>query len=167
MAHDAVDWAKVYAGPPVTSQPQGYPNVVYLSAPSPISTPAPLDLSPPPDHQVVYSSLDGGKTWQSSGGTLSLKTADVPGCAASEWVIFGTAVVAADGTIYLGFRRCAHLGLGISRDEGKTWTVSDVPGADLPPFDTTMITTIIRNENVLVGEPFAVDASGESLCDLG
>jgi hypothetical protein len=159
VAHDAVDWTKIFAGPAVTSQPQGYPNILYMTAPSPISTPSPF--TPAPDHQSIYTSLDGGKTWQSV-GSLSLKPADVPGCEPNEWVIFGTGVVAPDGTAYLGFRRCAHLGVGTSRDEGKTWAVADVTGADLPPFDTSGlgIINLIGDENVLVSEPFAVDSDG-------
>jgi hypothetical protein len=158
---EAQDWAKIYGGPPVTSKPQGVPDILYITAPSPISTPFPAGLGPTPAYQAVYSSLDGGQTWQNTGATsLSLKPADVPGCAPNEWVIYGSGVVGSDGTIYLGLRRCAHLGISISHDEGHTWTTSDVPGTVLPPFDTTMLLTLNGHENILVGEPFALDEAG-------
>ncbi len=75
IAPDVRDWIKIYAGPAVSSQPQGYPNIVYASAPSPISTPGTV-IFPPPKYQAVYKSLNGGSSWtEVSMGALTLSAA--------------------------------------------------------------------------------------------
>lgn len=133
--------------------------MVDLSAPSPTSTPVGALL---PDHQSLYKSLDGGATWQPI-APISLKPSDVPGCDPKEWVIAGNGVVAPDGTVYQSFRRCAHLGLAVSRDEGQTWTMREVTGASLPPADVSsigMLAQIIQNPNWLLTEALAVDDDG-------
>ena len=140
VAEGSVDWLKIYAGPPVTSVTQGYPNVVYLSAPSPTSTPV---LSVVPDHQEFFKSLDGGNTWQAL-TPVSLKPADVPGCDPTEWIIAGNGVVGKDGTVYQSFRLCTHLGIAVSADEGQTWTMQEVAGAELPPADVSSIGTLVH-----------------------
>lgn len=156
VAPDAFDWLKVYAGPPVSSRTEDYPNVVYISAPTPTSTRSwPLLF---PKAQQVYRSFDGGRTW-SKAGSLSLKPTDIPGCPRHEWVIFGTGVVAGDGTVFLGFRRGPHLGLGISRDEGMTWTVSDVPGSMLLEYFNILQVGYL-NANYVMCQPLALDSAG-------
>jgi len=166
VSTDAQDWIKIYAGPAATTAPTGYPNVVYTSAPSPISTPSD-GLTPGPDHQTVYKSLDGGMTWQSVGGTAltlnpsnevtaGLATSTV--CPSTEWVIFGDGVVGADGTVYIGYRMCTELAIAISKDEGNTWSSVVVPGSVLPTFSSPL--SPLSTQNLLASEPIAVDASG-------
>jgi hypothetical protein len=166
ISTDAKDWIKFLAGPPVSSHPSGYPNVVYTSAPSPISTPS-GGLTASPDHQTVYKSLDGGQTWQSVGGaSLTLNPsnevtaglASATTCPSTEWVIFGDGVVGSDGTIYLGYRLCTELAIAISRDEGATWNSVVVPGSVLPVF--TGLLSPLTTQNLLASEPVAVDSSG-------
>jgi hypothetical protein len=159
VANDSIDWLKIYAGPPVSSTTEGYPNIVYLSAPSPTSTPIGTLL---PDHQTMYKSLDGGATYTSI-TPISLKTSDVPGCDPTEWVIAGNGTVAEDGTIYQSFRRCTHLGVAVSTDEGQTWTMREVTGSSLPPADVSslgMLVQIIDNPNWLLTEALTVDETG-------
>jgi hypothetical protein len=79
-------------------------------------------------------------------------------CPASEYIIFGNGVVAPDGTIYMGYRLCPRLALAISRDEGKTWQTSLVPGANLPSFES--IATYLVKQNVIPSEPLALDSDG-------
>lgn len=166
IAPDVQDWIKIYSGPPVFSHPEGYPDIVYASAPSPISTPS-GGVLPPPKYQSIYKSLSGGATWQSeSDGGLTLDPseeveaglADAATCPSTEWVIFGDGVVGADGTVYLGYRMCTELAVAISKDEGATWATVVVPGSSLPPF--TSITSPLTTNNLLASEPVAVDASG-------
>jgi hypothetical protein len=151
----AFDWGKVYAGPPVYSQTTGTSNVLYLSAPTPISTPAVIVS---PQVQQVMRSLDNGESWHEVGG-LSLRPSD-NGCHALEWVIMGAGVVdPVDGTVYIGFRRCNRLGLGISHDEGMTWEVQDVPGAHLINYYTVLDVGLV-NGNYVMGEPISIDSEG-------
>jgi hypothetical protein len=166
VSTDTRDWIKIFAGPPVSSSPTGYPNVIYSSAPSPISTPS-GGLMAPPDHQAVYKSLDGGKTWQSVGGSaltlnpsneVSANLASATTCPSTEWVIFGDGLVAADGTVYIGYRLCTEVAVAISKDEGATWTSVVVRGTVLPTFAS--ILSPLSTQNLLASEPIAVDASG-------
>ncbi len=168
VSTDAKDWIKIFAGPSVAggSAPAGYPNVLYTSAPSPISTPSGGFL-PPPDHQTMYRSLDGGVTWTSVGGSsltldptkvVTAGLASAATCPSTEWVIFGDGVVGSDGAIYIGYRMCTELAIAISKDEGATWSSVVVPGSVLPSF--TGITSPLTTQNLLTSEPIAVDASG-------
>jgi hypothetical protein len=168
VSTDARDWIKIFAGPSASgaSPPVGYPNVLYTSAPSPISTPSGGLLSSP-DHQTVYRSLDGGATWTSVGGSsLTLDPTKVvtaglasdTTCPSTEWVIFGDGVVGPDGAIYIGYRMCTELAIAMSKDEGATWSSVVVPGSVLPSF--TSIASPLTTQNLLASEPIAVDASG-------
>ena len=168
IAPDVRDWIKIYAGPPVSSQPDGYPNIVYASAPSPISTPDSI-IYPQPDHQSVYKSLNGGSTWQSAndggaGGLTLDPTSEVEAglatattCPPTEWVIFGDGVVGSDGVIYLGLRMCTQLAIATSKDEGSTWTTIVVPGSTLPSFKS--ILSPLTTNNLLQSEPVVVDSA--------
>ncbi|HEX4340492.1 MAG TPA: sialidase family protein [Polyangiaceae bacterium] len=156
---DSLDWMKIYAGPPVSSTTVGYPNIVYVSAPTPTSTPISTIL---PDHQAFYKSLDGGATFQEV-SPISLKPADTPGCDPKEWVIAGNGTVAHDGTVYQSFRLCDKLGIAVSRDEGQTWTMHTVPGTSLDPADVSsfgMLAQIIQHPNWLLTEVLAADDEG-------
>jgi hypothetical protein len=77
--------------------------------------------------------------------------------------MFGQGAVAADGTIFLGYRRCRQLAVNVSEDEGATWQTRPIPGAMLHAYDTTSLTGIlgiIGSENAIAGEPITVDAEG-------
>jgi BNR/Asp-box repeat protein len=156
VAEKARDWMKVYAGPPVHSHPQGYPNLVYLSAPTPISTRFWPLLAP--KYQTVQRSTDGGATW-SEVGRMSLNPSDVSGCSRWEWVIFGNGVVARDGTVFLGLRRGPRLAFAVSRDEGASWQVRDVPGSKLLSYRNILQVGYI-NGNYVIGEPLTLDQDG-------
>jgi hypothetical protein len=166
IAPDVRDWIKIYAGPAVTSTTQGYPNAIYASAPSPISTPDTV-IFPAPSYQAVYQSLNGGETWtEVSMGALTLvpSTAASSGitssttCPSSEWIIYGDGLVGSDGTVYIGLRLCTTVGVAISKDEGQSWDVVTVPGSSLPAF-TGLLSPVTTN-NLLVSEPLALDATG-------
>jgi hypothetical protein len=154
MGVGSFDWLKAVAAPPVTSEPIDYPNVLYAMAPTPTSTPVPV-IGPNPEYQQVLRSLDGGATWESVGGMqLSLHGEDHD-CAAEEWVIYGAGVALSDGTLYFGLRRCTRLSIAISRDEGASWTLRDLPGAQLVAYGG--LASHVSSYNLLVTEPFAVD----------
>jgi hypothetical protein len=166
ISTDAQDWIKIFSGPAATTAPAGYPDVLYTSAPSPISTPS-AGIMAPPNHQTVYKSLDGGMTWQSVGGssltlnpsdevTAGLATSTI--CPSTEWVIFGDGLVGSDGTVYIGYRMCTELAVAISKDEGTTWTSVVVPGSVLPSFTSPL--SPLSTQNLLASEPIAVDSSG-------
>jgi hypothetical protein len=113
-----------------------------------------------PQYQSIYRSLDGGATWEQA-STPSLLPQDVPGCANStEWVIYGSGAVGPDGTVFQVLRRCTKLAVAVSADEAKTWTIREVPGSSLPPFDTSDLLQIIANPNILVTELLTVDSAG-------
>lgn len=154
LGPDVADWGKIYVGPPVTSKLKDYPNVVYMSAPSPTSTPV---NGKGPLFQAVYKSLDGGATWHLvSGQALSLKLEDVAtGCEETEWVIYGNGVVGSDGTIYLSAHRCSALVIAVSKDEGASWEYRQVPNTTLESFK---LGKIRRKPNSLIIEPLAIDA---------
>jgi hypothetical protein len=148
------DWGKLIPGPPVGgARSSGYPNNLYLSAPTPISTPAVIVN---PVSQVIVKSTDGGQTWAKAGSyPISAKA---NGCPASEYVLWGDGAVAPDGTIYIGGRRCTHFGIAMSKDEGKTWTVKDVPGSKLIVFKSTL--DVPYNPNYIMPSPLTIDKDG-------
>jgi hypothetical protein len=157
----SIDWAKFYAGPPVGVKTQGYPNVIYASAPSPVSTPVPYAslIGVGSLDQKFQRSLDGGKTWQDV-ASLSIQAQNQPGCDVNEWVIYGSGTVTPDGIAYQVLRRCRELAIARSSDDGGKWTVLPIPGASMPPFDTRQLTGIVQNPNVLATQLLTSDAAG-------
>ncbi|MDT5218940.1 MAG: hypothetical protein QOF15_1045 [Mycobacterium sp.] len=150
IARAAVDWGKLYGGP--STKKNEAVRALYFSAPAPISTRFFPVLFP--KHQRIYRSYDNGETW-SDCSRISLKPRQ-HGLDPREWVIFGSGVVAADGTISLGFRRGPRLAIAISRDDAETWQIHDVPGADLPVYHNILQVGLI-NPNYVIGEPLALD----------
>jgi hypothetical protein len=153
MARAAVDWGKLYGGPSMTKGDAA--RVLYFSAPAPISTRFFPFLFP--KYQRVYRSYDNGETW-SDCSRISLKPRQ-HGLDRREWVIFGSGVVAEDGTVFLGFRRGPRLGIAISRDDAETWQIHDIPGADLLGYHNILQVGLV-NPNYVIGEPLALDDRG-------
>lgn len=155
LMEGTLDWLKVAVGP----TPDGSrDNVMYAMAPAPISTPTPIPGMAQPDFQKVERSMDGGRTWSQVGGEMLSIVPDEHGCASSEWVIYGGGVVAPDGSVYFGLRRCQHLGIAISRDQGERWEVKDVPGSAVPAYGGLL--SHLDEPNLLIPEPLAVDSNG-------
>lgn len=155
----AIDMLRYGFGKPVTSTLNGYPNIIYAMAPSPTSTPIGITTQLAlgnPLQQVMIKSLDGGKTWAHAGAFSIRPTAN--GCPVTEWVLWSAIQVAADGTIYVAGRRCDKVGIAMSRDEGRTWTVSNVPNTRLPKFQT--IFDPPSNPNYVLGDPLQIDSEG-------
>ncbi|HEX5659022.1 MAG TPA: sialidase family protein [Polyangiales bacterium] len=143
-----VDWVKIFSGPPAAT---GYPSTLYASSPAPISTAF-------AEYQQVQRSLDGGETWSVIDGKQLPLQPELNACPASEWVIYGGGVVAADGSVYLGFRRCTRLGIALTRDQGATWTVRDLPEATLVAYEG--ILSHAELPNLLLAEPLGIDSDG-------
>jgi hypothetical protein len=150
IARAAVDWGKLYGGPSMTKGDAA--RVLYFSAPLPISTRFFPVLFP--KYQRVYRSYDNGETW-SDCSRISLKPRQ-HGLDPREWVIFGSGVVAEDGTVFLGFRRGPRLGIAISRDDAETWQIHDIPGAELLSYHNILQVGLV-NPNYMIGEPLALD----------
>ncbi len=161
LAPDAIDRLKIFAGPPRTSTPDGYPNFVYAAAPAPfaIATPLSAFFGLTPESQSIYRSDDGGESWERV-ARESLVAADVSGCPEGEWIGYGAGAVDARGNAYLALRRCRSLAIAASSDEGERWTIRDVPNATLPPFEASNTLRIVEDPNVLVGEQLAIDRDG-------
>ena len=106
------DHQTLFSGPPATSPTAGYPEVVYycwndFGAGSSCS-----------------KSLDGGISWTLTGSpafagyTLDNEENRVDRCGGFH----GHGVVGSDGTVYLPKEYCGQPWIGISKDEGLTWT---------------------------------------------
>jgi hypothetical protein len=157
MAPHSRDWEKIFSTP--FARAAGAAALpVYFSAPSPIAGNW-AGIFPPPDFQYVYKSTDGGQTWQQA-GTLPINPAMLQDCSADDYAMFGEGAVAADGTVYLGYRLCTHLAVAVSHDEGATWTTREIPGATLPPYKASSPLSILGNENAITGEPITLDSAG-------
>jgi hypothetical protein len=163
------DWAKLVGGKPVhSSLSNGAKEILYLSAPSLISTPIPLQPSGP-INQYIIKSTDRGNTWTIAKGMPTLQPLLAGGNCGTldllrsyggqELVIWGDGFVRPNGTVMYELRRCRALSLAISDDEGDSWRYVDVPGSSLPPFVLGDLTYLL-NGNVLVPEPISQDIAG-------
>jgi len=105
------DGESIGAGPPATSKPIGYADVVYYCTGT---TPG---SSPPLTTPVCSRSLDGGMTWLPTGRLPWPLTG--PSDVFGPWA--GNPVVGPDGTVYLPKRFAGQPELAISHDEGLSW----------------------------------------------
>lgn len=112
LACGGFDGESIGAGPPVSSQPVGYPDLVYYC------TGTTLGSSPPTTTPLCSKSLDGGLTFAPTGSP--------PYPAFGQQDVFapwaGNPVVGPDGTVYIPKRFNGQPQLAISHDEGLTWT---------------------------------------------
>ncbi len=119
------DHQNLFTGPPpaVGPRPSGYPNVVYYCA---IDTGAALaHLS-----TGCSKSLDGGASFQRVGGVPYVTDASRPGgsggingyCTGAV----GHGTVGPDGAVYLPRGFCDQPFVAVSRDQGETWTRTQV-----------------------------------------
>ena len=104
------DHQSLFGGPPVSSDPVGYDNLVYYCW-NDVAT------------SSCSKSLDGGITFAPT-GSPAFHPADDSG---DEPVrdcggLHGHGVVGEDGTVYLPKEHCEQPWLSISRDEGTTWS---------------------------------------------
>jgi BNR repeat-like domain len=148
-----IDWVKYSTGPGKTSIAANFPKVMYLSGPTPISTWAVVVA---PKIQQVLKSLDGGETWAESGGFDITLSSDK--CPANEYILMGSTTVTPDGNLYMAGRRCKKVGFATSKDEGKTWTVVDLPNTKLITGSTTI--GIAGNPNYVLTQPISSDEQG-------
>lgn len=123
-----------------SSLSNGAKEILYLSAPSLISTPIPVQPLGP-INQLIYKSTDRGNTWTEAKGMPTLQPllsggscAALLGYADQELIIWGDGFVTPNGTVIFGLRRCTGLSVAISDDEGDSWRLVDIPGSSLPPF---------------------------------
>lgn len=107
------DHTTIFAGPPVSSDPMGYPNVVYRCAINGgIGTASTM--------ATCKKSLDGGRTWVPTGAPPFVTPADrLPDVC---YGATGHGFVDGEGTVYLPKGMCGKPMLAISEDEGRTWT---------------------------------------------
>jgi hypothetical protein len=148
-----IDWVKYAAGQPKSSTLNGFPKILYMSGPTPISTNAVVVA--PKIHQVLKS-LDGGATWVEAGGfDITLGGSK---CGVNEYILFGSSTVTPDGTLIIGGRHCTKVGVAMSKDEGKTWTVKDIGSTTLIKGSTTI--GIAANPNYVLAQPITSDAEG-------
>ena len=112
LACGGFDGESIGTGPPVTSSPAGYPNLVYYC------TGASLGSGDPLTTPLCSKSLNGGRTFLPTGGVpykLSRAEGVFPGWA-------GDPTIGPDGTLYLPKRHEGMPQVAISADEGRTWT---------------------------------------------
>lgn len=104
------DHQTLFSGPPATSTPVGYDNVVYYCFNNIASS-------------TCTKSLDGGITFVPTGAP-AYEGLDVSEGGTGELCggLHGHGVVGEDGTVYLPREYCEAPYLAISRDEGLTWT---------------------------------------------
>ena len=105
-----VDHETLFAGPPVTSETDGYPNIVYFCAN--VGTDVPWS-------NTCSKSLDGGLTFLPTGDPAFPSRFDDPlSCIGAH----GHGVAGSGGAIYLPRVWCGgEPYVAISRDEGTTW----------------------------------------------
>ena len=145
-----LDWIKISQG---VGKVSGASKVMYMSGPTPISTPAVLIV--PKVHQVLKSN-DEGETWTEAGSFPIGLSAN--NCPITEYILFGSSTVMPDGTIHIAGRRCTHLAVATSIDEGKTWTVKNVPNTKLLTGASPAV--IPFNPNYVLTQPITSDSLG-------
>lgn len=103
------DRPRVITGPPVSSRPDGYPNVTYLCF---------QDDEAERGH-LCARSIDGGRSFDAP----TSEAIPYDGrCNAS----FGHPAVGPDGSLWLVTAGCQHTRVAVSRDEAQTWTVTEL-----------------------------------------
>jgi hypothetical protein len=121
------DHQSLFGGPPVTSTPTGYPNVVYYCA---ITGGALADSS---TMTGCSRSRDGGLTFVPTASNPYGPREAPEGYTANPWCdgAAGHGAVDAQGVVYLARGWCLEPYLAISRDEGDTWEQIRLPGPKL------------------------------------
>ena len=109
--------------PADTEKPAGYPHVVYYCANAQDGENSVL---------VCHRSLDGGRNWQSTGGSPDPVPAE-DGCAPGTLRTTRAGDVGPDGVLYFPTFSCDDrvLGIAVSRDQGRTWTRRKVLDAEI------------------------------------
>jgi hypothetical protein len=107
------DGESIGSGPPVTSKPIGFPNLVYYC------TGSTLGSGPPLATPICSKSLDGGITFLPT-GRLPWPLTEPMDEVFGPWA--GSPVIAPDGSVYLPKRFGGQPEIAISRNEGRTWT---------------------------------------------
>jgi hypothetical protein len=108
------DGESIGTGPPVTSKPVTYPDLVYYC------TGTTLGSSPPTTSPICSKSLDGGLTFEPTGTPpWPLYSESAEGDKFGPWA--GNAIVGPDGSVYVPKRFAGQPQVAISRDEGLTW----------------------------------------------
>jgi hypothetical protein len=134
LACGGFDGESVAVGPPVTSHPIGYPNLVYYC------TGTTLGSSPPLSTPECSKSLDGGLTFVPTGEPpFPLTGADD---LFGPWA--GNPIVGPHGTLYVPKRFAGGPELAISHNEGLSWRT----------------TSVARNGSASEANRLAVDARG-------
>lgn len=107
------DHQTIFAGPPATSSPMGYPNVVYRCAINAVALAGASTMT------TCQRSPDGGRTWIQTGEPAFVTPTDrLPGfCHGAS----GHGFVDGDGVVYLPKGLCGEPWLAISDDEGASW----------------------------------------------
>ena len=141
------DHQSLFGGPPVTSTPSGYPNVVYYCA---ISGGA---LTGSSTVTGCSRSRDGGTTFVPT-ESLPFPTRAAPPAYAeyNPWCdgAAGHGVADSKGVIYLARGWCAEPWIAISRDEGETWERVRLPGGVMPLDAHEANVAVDRDDNVFV-----------------
>ena len=105
------DGESIGAGPPVSSRPIGYPNLVYYC------TGSTLGSSEPATTPICSKSLDGGLTFVPTGAPPWPLTG--PDDVFGPWA--GNPVVGPDGTLYVPKRFDGQPEVAVSSNEGRSW----------------------------------------------
>jgi hypothetical protein len=105
------DGQSIGAGPPATSRPIGYPNVVYYCTGSTPGSSEPLTTP------ICSKSINGGLTFAPTGAPPWPLTG--PDDVFGPWA--GNPVVGPDGTLYVPKRFDGQPEIAISHNEGRTW----------------------------------------------
>jgi hypothetical protein len=123
------DHQTLFGGPPATSTPTGYPNVVYFCAISGGATTGSSTVT------GCSRSRDGGATFvPTESFPFPARPAPTPEYAAfNPWCdgAAGHGVVDSKGAVYIARGWCAEPYIAISRDEGATWEQIRLPGENL------------------------------------